>query len=145
MTVTFFGHRNAPSNIRPSLKTVIADLIEHHQATLFYVGNQGAFDRMVQGVLYELKTDYPQIRYYIVLAYLPNERSNGPDPALTIYPDGLETTPRKFAISKRNRWMVERADAVVTYVFRPFGGAAQFKALAEKKKKQIIELWNADQ
>ncbi len=98
---------------------------------------------MVQGVLYELKTDYPQIRYYIVLAYLPGAMTDGPDLSPTLYPDGLETTPRKFAISKRNRWMVERADAVVTYVYRPYGGAAQFKALAEKKKKQIIELWRA--
>ena len=39
----------------------------------------------------------------------------------------------------RNRWMLERSDIVVTYVRSP-GGAAKFKALAERKGKHVIEV-----
>jgi hypothetical protein len=58
----------------------------------------------------------------------------------TVFPEGLEKIPPRFAISKRNRWMIEHSDYVVTYVRHSFGGAAQFKALAEKKGKKAIEL-----
>lgn len=33
--------------------------------------------------------------------------------------------------------MIDRADYVLTYVTRPFGGAAQFSALAKSKGKII--------
>lgn len=36
--------------------------------------------------------------------------------------------------------MVEQADYVVTYITRPFGGAAQFAKLAERKNKICINL-----
>lgn len=141
MTITFFGHRNSPSNIRNTLKSVLIDLIEHHQADLFYVGNQGSFDLMVYELLKELKKQYLKIDYNVVLAYFPEKSEQGRiDSEHTIYPDGLETVPRKFAIDRRNHWMIDRSDAVVTFVERSFGGAAKFKEIARRKKKRIIEL-----
>ncbi len=40
MTVTFFGHRDAPKEIEPTLRTTLIDLIENRNATDFYVGTQ---------------------------------------------------------------------------------------------------------
>lgn len=54
--------------------------------------------------------------------------------------EGLENAPRKFAISKRNRWLIEHCDTVIAYVKYSTGGAAQFKELAEKKQKWIINI-----
>ncbi len=141
MTITFFGHRNSPSSIRDTLKNILIDLIEHHQADLFYVGNQGSFDLMIYDLLKELKNQYPSIQYNVVFAYFPEESGQGRiDEEHTIYPDGLEMVPRKFAIDRRNHWMIEQSDTVITYVVRPFGGAAKFKEIAQRKKKRIIEL-----
>lgn len=39
-----------------------------------------------------------------------------------LYPE-LEQTPLKFAISKRNEWMVKHADYVFAYVNTHYGGA----------------------
>ena len=58
-TCTYFGHRNAPDTIKPVLRETIIDLIENKGVNLFYVGNQGAFDRMTIKVLRELKEKYP--------------------------------------------------------------------------------------
>lgn len=58
----------------------------------------------------------------------------------TIYPEILEKTPPKFAIPKRNRWMIEQSDFVVTYVTCDIGGAANFKRIAEKQNKIVINL-----
>ena len=46
----------------------------------------------------------------------------------------------RFAISYRNKWMIKRADIVVTYVTHGFGGAVKFKEIAEKQGKMVIEL-----
>ena len=96
----------------------------------------GAFDSLAVSVLREQKKQYPQIELILVLAYLNTGRdTSGYD--ITVYPP-LETVPRRFAISHRNRWMVESADVVVAYVLHDWGGAATTLRCAKQKKKQII-------
>lgn len=142
MICTFFGHRYVSSDIQKLLKPLLIELIERQGIGVFYVGNQGAFDRMVLSTLESLKIQYPHIQVLVVLAYLPTNRpiDDLMDYSNTVYPDGLETTPPKFAISRRNRWMLKQSDVVVTYVIHPHGGAAQFKALAEKQGKKVINI-----
>ena len=142
LTCTFFGHKYAPDSMEPVLRSVLIELIDKEGTDLFYVGNQGAFDAMVRRVLRDLSKRYP-ITYHVVLAYMP-QKSDPLDPtdySDTILPEGVENVPQRFAISFRNRWMVERADVVVTYVTHEIGScAAQFKNLAEKWGKTVIEL-----
>ena len=139
MTVTFFGHKDTPKEIKPTLRTTLVDLIENHGATEFYVGNNGNFDTMVRRQLENLSQTYP-ITYNVVLAYLPTKKNEYEDHSNTILPEGIETVPKRFAISYRNKWMVEQSDIVVTYVARTYGGAWQFKAMAERQGKTVIEL-----
>ena len=139
MTVTFFGHKDTPKNIEPTLRATLVDLIENHGADVFYVGNNGAFDTMVRRQLEALSQTYP-ITYCVVLAYLPTKKIEYDDYANTILPEGIETAPKRFAISWRNKWMIQQAVIVVTYVTHSFGGAAQFKALAQRQGKTVIEL-----
>ena len=139
MTVTFFGHKDTPKEIEPTLRTTLVDLIENHGATEFYVGNNGNFDTMVRRQLENLSQTYP-ITYNVVLAYIPTKKSEYDDFTNTLLPEGIETVPKRFAISYRNKWMVNQADVVVTYVTHSFGGAAQFKELAERQGKTVIEL-----
>ena len=139
MTVTFFGHKDTLKEIEPTLRTTLVDLIENHDATKFYVGNNGNFDTMVRRQLEDLSRIYP-ITYSVVLAYLPTKKSEYDDYTNTILPEGIETVPKRFAISYRNKWMVEQSDVVVTYVTHSFGGAAQFKTMAERQGKTVIEL-----
>lgn len=143
MTVTFFGHRDAPQIIESAVKRVLIELIERHGADTFFVGNQGAFDAMVKRILAELKTDYPQINYTIVLAYFPvHDKNSNNEWRHTIYPHEIENVPRKYAIDKRNRWMVENSDIVVVYVKYPTGGAEKFRDLAERKGRRVINIAN---
>ena len=139
MTVTFFGHKDTPKNIEPTLRTTLVDLIENQGASVFYVGNNGNFDTMVRRQLENLSQTYP-ITYNIVLAYIPTKKSEYDSFTNTLLPEGIETVPKRFAISYRNKWMIEQADVVVTYVTHSFGGAAQFKAMAERQGKTVIEL-----
>ena len=137
---TFFGHRDCPETIKPKIRAAVIDLIENHGVTMFYVGNQGNFDRLVRSVLKEVTTAYPGVGYAVVLAYMPSAKKSADDFSDTLLPDGIEKVPKRFAISWRNKWMIEHADYVVTYVTRLFGGAAQFSALAKSKGKIIYDI-----
>ena len=46
----------------------------------------------------------------------------------------------KAAIQKRNRWLVDRADCLIAYLFRDFGGAYETVKYAKKQGKPVINL-----
>ena len=139
-TACFFGHRDVTHDIRAKLQFIIEQLITEEQIYNFYVGHQGQFDSMVYSILKELKVKYPQIRYTVVLAYMPDEHTKEVYGENTLYPDGLETVPRRFAISKRNEWMISHSCIAVCYVHKITGGAAKFREKAVKKGLKVIDV-----
>ena len=142
MTVTFFGHSKVGEDIQPRLEAVLRGLVEEHGMTTAYVGNNGDFDRMVQRVLATIKEEYPRLNCAVALEKLPR-RGRETEIGVkipTVYPEGLEAVPPRYAIDKRNRWMLQQSDVVVTYVTAPFGGAANFKLLAEKTGRAVINI-----
>lgn len=137
MNVPFCGHSKIwkHEEVEKWLFNVTKKLIQQG-ATTFYLGGYGAFDSLVASVLRELKKDHPQIELILVLAYLNTERNtSGYDS--TVYPP-LEAVPRRFAITHRNRWMVDVADVVVAYVLHDWGGAATTLRYANQKAKRSI-------
>ena len=56
-----------------------------------------------------------------------------------VYPP-LEQVSLKFAISKRNEWMISQSDLVIAYVEHSFGGAYQGLHYAQRKGKRIVNL-----
>ena len=134
MTVTFFGHRDASDSVEPRLRKAILEQIQRG-ATLFYVGNHGGFDRMVAAVLQKICRENEKLRYRVVLAYLSAREEDHP----TVYPEGLESVPLRFAIERRNRWMISQADTVIVYA--PYvGNSRKWKEEALKKGKTVIDL-----
>ncbi|MBU5433385.1 hypothetical protein [Intestinimonas sp. MSJ-38] len=117
---TFFGHQDAPASVMPRLRSVLVELIQQRGVDQFYVGRQGDFDAMVRRVLVELAEIYPHISYAVVLERLPTQRDAwNPLPCdHTLFPEGLETVPPRFAIHHRNEWMLGHSDFVVTYITR---------------------------
>lgn len=137
---TFFGHRECPESINTQLRDVLIDLVTNHNMNMFYVGNQGRFDAIVRGVLRELRKEYPQIDYAVVLAYMPGKAGEHDDYSDTMLPEGIESVCPRYAISWRNNWMLRHSDYVITYITHPWGGAAQFAEKAKRRKKTVINL-----
>ena len=138
MIVTFCGHREVrePEKVRAWLYETVEELIQGG-ADCFYLGGYGQFDSIAAGIVRELKTKYPQIRSVLVLPYLDrNYDVSAYDES--IYPP-LENVPRRYAISKRNEYMVDNADVVIAYVLYSFGGAGKTLKYAERKKKRILQ------
>ena len=137
MKVTFCGHREVrePEIVRQWLFETVEELILEG-AECFYLGGYGQFDAMAAGVVRELKMKYLQIRSVLVLPYLDREYDvSGYDES--IYPL-LENVPKRYAISKRNEYMVDKADVVVAYVVYGFGGASKTLRYSERKHKRIV-------
>ena len=105
---TFFGHRDTPETTKPRLRDAIIELIEKHGVTTFYIGDKGAFDLMAKSIIRELCNVYSQIRYSVVLAYLPQklDEFDTRDFSDTIFPEGIEAVHKRYAISWRNNWML---------------------------------------
>lgn len=138
---TFFGHHDSPASLRPLLREAILSLIREQGVTTFYVGHQGAFDRMAAGILREISEEHPQIRYAVVLAYLSASVGEDIPWQNTLLPEGIEQVPPRFAISRRNRWMIRNSDYVITYVAHACGSAAQFEQMASRQGKTVIRLY----
>ena len=139
-TCTFFGHRDCPEWIRPKLRDILVDLINNHGVDMFYVGHQGRFDGLVHSVLKDLQQEYASINYAVVLAYMPSQKAEYYDYSDTMLPEGIETVHPRYAISWRNKWMLQHSDVVVTYITHSWGGAAQYAEKAKRQGKTIINL-----
>ena len=141
MVSCFFGHKDVPLGLTEYLLPVLTDLIAEGVDS-FLVGNQGSFDSAILHTLRLLKQKYSHINYNVVLAYMPGAKEDWSayDPMETLYPEGLEAVHPRFAISWRNKWMVQESDVVVTYITHSWGGAAQFAEQAERKQKQVINI-----
>lgn len=137
---SIFGEEDLPAK----LKKEIVNLIENHNVATFYNGGKGDFDWLCAHMIDDLKKDYLFIKSYYILSYMPKEKDEYDNTLKifddTIYPD-IEKIPPKFAIIKRNKWMVKNSDFLIAYVENHFAGAYKTLQYAEKKKNiKIINL-----
>lgn len=142
MTCCFFGHKDAPPSIYDTLEEAIEKIIAEDNVTEFLVGNQGQFDGMVLKALRRIKEKYPHVSYNIVLAYMPAEKEecNPYEFGETMLPEGIENVHPRYAISKRNDWMVNESDIVLCYIKHSWGGASKYVEKAKHKGRIIINL-----
>lgn len=141
MVCTFFGHKDAPSSIKMRLEEIIEALINEGVKN-YYVGNNGNFDFYVQGVLENIVKKHNDIRFSVVLSTI-NETAIGTKQKYTVFPEGLENALPKYAISKRNDWMINNSQIVITYVRHNFSNSHKWLEKAKKKGLRVINLGDA--
>ena len=142
MIVSCFGHRNVPLEISEKLKTALIAIMKKYGSITIYVGNHGSFDFCVASVAQELKRLRYPVEYYIVLAYVPTKISEFAyyRNCQTLVPEGIELAHPKQAITKRNYWMVDKAQIVIAYTTKSSGGAVTAVKYAIKRNKEILYL-----
>lgn len=137
MIVAFCGHRQVPDTEKVSawLQDVIAQLIQEG-ADDFYFGGKGAFDALAAREVSKFKDRFPFLRRTLVQAYIDQEK----DPWLhddSVYPP-LESVPRRFAMPRRDRWMVKQADVLVSYAQYSWGNATAVMEYALRQGMRVL-------
>ena len=111
----------------------------------FFLGEYGSFDAFCYRIAKKFKALHHNSKLMFITPYINDsflkkhlsEKEKRFDEI--IYPN-LENIPPRYAISKRNRWIVEKADIIVAYVHHKFGGAYSMYRYAEQKKKEIYDI-----
>ena len=133
----FIGHRDTS----PSIAPLLAEAVERHIAAFgvncFYVGRHGSFDSLAAQAVREAKTRHPQVQLFLVLAYHPAlqpvhlpEGFDG-----SFYPWADQRIPRRLAIVKTNRRMVQQCIHLIAYARHIQGGAGQVVAYARARER----------
>lgn len=152
LTVSFFGHRfiDDSQTVEQKLYELLRIIISRGDREVeFLVGRNGDFDMIATSVIRRLKKEINAENVFLtlVLPYETAELRNNTE-AFENYYDSIEISEAsadknfKYAITARNRDMIDRSDTVVVYVKNQSGGAYQSLRYAEKNDKRIINLYS---
>ena len=132
----FIGHREASSELLPILTQVVKKHISEYGVTEFIVGGYGNFDHLAAKAVISLKQQYPQITLSLLITYHPAERPIETPPGFdnTYYPPGMERVPRKLAIVRANRYMVDHVDYLIAFAWHPASNARDLVEYAKKRE-----------
>lgn len=141
----FIGHREADERLLPRLELVIDRLIQKENVRYFYVGGYGGFDRIAAAAVKRAKQKHSDITLMLVLPYHPAERTvptpNGFDG--TYHPEGLENTPRRYAIVRTNKILVDTCNWLVCYVRHGTSNSRNMLKYAERRRENgLIQIVN---
>ena len=149
MIITFFGHssyRNEPDD-ESRLLALFEDVSNGEQID-FYLGGYGNFDAFAKNCAKKYKENHPDAKLIFITPYLGqwlDDRKEYLEKEYDeiIYPE-IEKAIPKFAISKRNEWMVNKADYIIAYVQTHYGGAYNALLYSHKHKKPYTNLYKGN-
>ena len=148
MTITFVGHSRIflKSKIKALVREQILSNVIDFSTVVCYLGGYGDFDDICACVSRELKQEYGGIETVYVAPYMSASQQKRNKKMqeyglydTSIYPP-IENVPPRFAIVKRNEWMVKNADLIIAYVEHSWGGAYRTLQVAKREKKRIVNI-----
>ncbi|MBQ8143861.1 MAG: hypothetical protein IJ042_03590 [Butyricicoccus sp.] len=133
-TCFFIGHRYEDVDCDRLAEEIERHIVEYGVDT-FVIGHYGFFDLMATHYVAEAKKKHSHVKLYRLLPYLPKEGGSEPPESYdgTIYMDGIEKVPYRFAIVQSNRRMVDRSDYLITNAWQPGSNSLKVVEYARKK------------
>ena len=138
----FIGHREASEEIYTNLRAAVEQHIVEYGVTEFIVGHYGGFDRLAAKAVIEAKKIHPEVTLTLLLPYHPAERPAAAPKGFdgTYYPPDMERVPRRVAIVRANRYMVDHVDYLIAYAWHPASNARELVEYAANHKKVHISV-----
>ncbi len=141
--VSFIGHREIENYQAHEHKLIdiITHLLHTKEFVEFMIGRNGEFDIFTASCIKRIqkKIGYGNSAITLVLPYTVADiefYSKYYDNI--IIPEEMHSTHFKFAITKRNQWMIEHSNLLIAYVHREIGGAATCLKMAQKINLKTI-------
>ena len=149
MIITFCGHSNYSSSLEDEERLLkLLEIVYCGDQVDFYLGEYGSFDRFALKCATKYKQYHKGTKLVFITPYL-DKRLNGRKDIFEknydeiVYPE-IEHVPQKFAIIKRNEWMIDQADYLFAYVRTHYGGAYRTLLYAHKHKKPYTNLYQGE-
>ena len=138
----FIGHREASETIFAELRAAVEQHIVEFGVTEFVVGHYGGFDRLAARAVIEAKRTHPEVSLILLLPYHPAERPMVAPEGFdgTFYPPDMERVPRRLAIVRANRYMVDHVDYLIAYAWHPGSNARNLVDYARTQSVEITEI-----
>ncbi len=149
MKIAFIGHHDTviTSELREKIRNTL--LAQIRKKAVCYFGGYGSFDLACAQTVHQLKTERIEIRSVFVTPYLTEsyqERlkfiQESPLYDEIMYPP-LECVPPRYAIIRRNEYVVDTCDLLIAHVDHSWGGAYRTLQYALRRKKPVFNLANS--
>lgn len=140
MIVAFCGHSSYVKTQADEKR--VLDILENMVGDTyceFFLGEYGAFDRFAYACAKKFKNTHSKCKLVYITPYNKCDEIQQERFDFIIYPE-LENVPPRYAISRRNKWIAEQADIVITYITHQYGGAYTTCLHAKRKNKQIFNI-----
>ena len=136
-TCFFIGHREAPETLMGELTAEVERHIIEYGVTDFVVGRYGRFDTLAAKCVKAAKKRRPEVTLTLLLPYHPYDRPTPTPPGFdgTFYPPGMETVPKRAAIIRANRYMVEHSEYLIAYAWHPASNVRELVEYAQKRQE----------
>lgn len=137
-TCFFIGHREAPETLMGELAAEVERHITEYGVSDFVVGRYDRFDALAAKCVKAAKKRHPEVTLTLLLPYHPYGRPTPTPPGFdgTFYPPGMETVPKRAAIVRANRYMVEHSDYLIAYVWHSASNARDIVEYAQRCESQ---------
>ena len=132
----------------PILTEEVERHITEYGVYAFIVGMYGNFDDMAKRAVIAAKQRHVSVRLSFLLPYHPAERriEKPKEVDELYYPDGVENTPRRYAIIKANQKVIDKVDYLIAYVSHPASNTIRFLEYANRREhKREIKITNIAQ
>lgn len=146
MIITFCGHAKfqRTDEYEQKMLAFLAEKVGNKSADM-YLGGYGDFDNFAYDCCKKYKETHPNISLIFITPYLTVEyQQKHLEYQKKRYDEiiyqAIEDKPLKFAITYRNKWMVEKADYIICGITHDWGGAYKTYQYAKRKKRHIFNV-----
>ena len=148
LVISFLGHRSLQNGrtLCERVESAIEESVDFNEDVVFLCGGYGDFDDLCACVCRLIKEKWKKCEIVFVTPYITATQQEKIRQLIdlglydaTVYPP-LENVPYRFAISKRNEWMIDQSDLIIAYVKHSFGGAYQTLRYARRRGKRVVNL-----
>lgn len=135
-TCFFIGHRDTGERIAVPLRREVERHITEYGVVDFVVGHYGRFDAMAARAVIDAKKRHPKVTLTMLLPYHPFDRPIPTPEGFdgTFYPPGMEGVPKRLAIVRANRYLVDHSAYLIAYVAHPSSGSRDVLEAALKRQ-----------
>lgn len=146
MNICFFiGHREAGDELLPALTAEVERHITEYDVTSFMVGRYGNFDKLAARAVIDTKKRHPEATLTLLLPYHPFDRPTPTPKGFdgTFYPPDMETVPKRVAIVRANRYMIENSTHLIAYAWHPASNAREIlEAALRRQERGMMQVTN---